>query len=79
MIYYLKKFFWALRKKDGLNLAELSQEYGFNIKDFIDKLNYYIPQKFYHYENSFMTLTEEGFLISNSINIEIYSIISNLL
>ncbi|MEQ8220762.1 MAG: radical SAM family heme chaperone HemW [Candidatus Eremiobacterota bacterium] len=68
----LEKIFLSLRKNSGLDLKELSEEYNFNPDSIIKKLHSFLPHEFYYIKNNIVCLTAEGFLMSNTVILDLY-------
>ena len=68
----LEKIFLSLRKNSGLDLEKLSKEYHFDTEYIIKKLHSFLPEELYYYKNNSLYLTAEGFLMSNSVIIDLY-------
>ena len=61
-----------LRLKQGFNLNELKSIYGNNADgEILNKIPFLKEQGFINYENNNISLTEKGFLVSNSIITEL--------
>jgi len=71
----LEKIFLGLRKRPGINLPLFCREYDLNLQEIRDKIKYYIPHELWFYKEPYFELTTEGFLLSNSIAVEIFDLI----
>lgn len=68
----LEKIFLSLRKNSGLDLKKLSEEYNFNPDNIIEKFHAFLPEELYYYRNNSLCLTAKGFLMSNTIILDLY-------
>jgi oxygen-independent coproporphyrinogen-3 oxidase len=68
----MEKIFLSLRRNSGLDFKKLSEEYNFDSEYIIEKLHSFLPQELYYYKNNSLYLTAEGFLMSNTVIIDLY-------
>ncbi len=68
----LERIFLSLRKNSGLDLKELSKEYKFNPDFIIEKFHVFLPEELYYYRDNSLYLTAEGFLMSNTVIVDLY-------
>jgi oxygen-independent coproporphyrinogen-3 oxidase len=71
----MEKILVGLRKIPGLNLYNLSLEYKFDVEEVLDKIKNFLPEYLWIFKKPFINLTEEGFLMSSTIVVEVYNII----
>lgn len=70
----LEKIFLGLRTKSGINLEGLCREYNLNLQELRDKIKYYIPETLWICSDNELSLTTEGFLLSNTITVEVFNL-----